>query len=112
MYLENNVLFGDLNLEKVKGLGVGSTIFDDAISYFGNNVEAIGGVWEVNSAYIGGISDNLVLYRNALNANKSPVEAALSTTTGKWALKHNYNKVRFSGNNSISSSSIHVFFEK
>ena len=110
--LRKGVLLADLNLEKVKGLGVGSTIFDDAISYFGSKIEGIGGTWEVNQAYSSGISDNLVSYRNALNVGKTANEAAFSTGTGKWALKYGYSKVEFIGEKSINSPVIEVIFKK
>ena len=112
MYFENGILYGDLNLEKVKGLGVGSNIFEDALNYFGNRIAGIGGVWEVNPNYAKGISDNLISYRTALSANKTTQEAALSTATGRWAQKNGFSKVEFIGDNSLSAQIITVLFKK
>jgi hypothetical protein len=93
--LKDGVLYATLNLSKAKGLGIGTTIFNDALQYYGTNVKAIGGVWEVNVAYAAGLSDNLLMFRTALKNGLPPEQAAFATQTGKWAKDARFTKVWF-----------------
>jgi hypothetical protein len=43
---------------------------------------------------------------------KTAQEAAFSTSTGKWALKYQYNSVEFIGDNSVRAPLIKVIFKK
>jgi TANFOR domain-containing protein len=115
MYLTERVLKADLDLRNLSGMGIGKTIFDDAMKYYGDQVDAVAGHWLEGDIYPGKISTNLDLYRKAILAGKSPEEAALATVTGGWASNHRFTAVEFVGDNpdkTANAPEITVLFKK
>ncbi|WP_344931079.1 hypothetical protein, partial [Aquimarina addita] len=87
----------DFNVpSELKGQGISSVVFDDAIKYYdAKNLpyKGIRGRWEgADPKYTDGISDNFKAYKEARKANKTETEAAFETWTGKQANKAGFTK--------------------
>lgn len=84
--------------EELKGQGLGSTVFDDALKYYdikNPGYKGVRGRWEANNPnYTDGMSENFKAFKNAKSANKTDEAAAFETWTGKQALKKDFTKAK------------------
>ncbi|MEP1790270.1 hypothetical protein [Reichenbachiella sp.] len=86
--LVDDVLELDFNVpDGMKKQGIGTTMFNDALSAFGDDVQGIKGQW------LDG--DNLKAFNEALQGGASSGDAAFSTATGKWAQKNGFTNVEW-----------------
>jgi RHS repeat-associated protein len=84
--LNNGTLELDLGVPlELQGKGIGKSMFDQSIKFFGSNIKKIQGLWTDGT--------NLNLYNKLIKSGKSPQEAAFGTVTGKWAKEHGFDKV-------------------
>ena len=84
--LNNGVLELDLSVPlELQGKGIGKSMFDKSVKYFGNNIKKIQGLWVDGT--------NLNLYNKLIKAGKTSEEAAFGTVTGKWAKENGFDKV-------------------
>ena len=93
--MNNSVLELDFSIPyDLKGKGIGTQMFQNALETFGSEVKKIRGLWTSG--------DNLAAYNNAIRAGKSTEEAIFSTPSGKWAKANGYDKFEWSGYNNFN----------
>jgi hypothetical protein len=94
--LVDGILELDFYLPKnLRGKGIGTDMFNNAMKSFGDEIKGIRGLWGHNSA--GEASDNLTTFLQNYDyygGTMSATEAAFSTATGKWAKKNGYTDVK------------------
>jgi len=93
---KSGVLELDFNVpDGMKGQGIGTEMFDDAIKTFGKEVKGVQGLWLEG--------DNLKAFNSAIEAGKSVKDAVFSTPTGKWAKKNGFNNIEWGANSNFNS---------
>ncbi len=80
----------DFNVpDGMKGEGIGTNMFNDALKTFGDDVKGIKGTW------VGG--DNLSAFQKALKKTNDINVAIFSTPTGKWAKRNGFDQATITG---------------
>jgi len=95
--IDENFIEFDLNIpNELKGQGLGTLVFEDAIKYYdikNPNYNGIRGNWQGNNSnYIDGACDNFKAFKNAKLTKGTIEEAAFETWTGKQAQKQGFKK--------------------
>ncbi|QTE21825.1 hypothetical protein [Polaribacter cellanae] len=106
---KKGILELDFNVPKgMRGQGIGTEMFDDAVKTFGKDIKGIQGLW------LGG--DNLGAFNKAIKSGSSIQNAIFSTPTGKWAKKNGFNTVEWGANSVFNSDNtaeaVQLIFKK
>ncbi len=93
--LDGGILKLDFNVpDGMKGQGVGTEMFKDALKTFGDDIKGVEGLWTYGAD--GKISDNLSSFINNVDwmgGSMTPEQAAFNTWTGRQAKKNGFDQV-------------------
>lgn len=93
---QKGILELDFQVPKnMRGQGVGTEMFNDAVNSFGDDITGVEGLWTYDAD--GNMSDNLKSFLNNVDwmgGSMTAEEAARNTITGKWAQQNGFNNVQ------------------